>query len=312
MPPPKVVIISHSIDPDGIGAQAILFRYFRDLGIEPIGLLGDYYNFMSVFQQALKEEPEILIITDIGLNSQIIKAISEPLKELSARKIWIDHHKAPVELKEKVKSITDEFIHDTSVCAAELVQKRFMPEDEISKQIAQISHNGDFDVDDRLTNIYYTLIDFYRFSLDDLLRLREILSRGEFESEEIMSEYLEAYKAFEAERDRIRKNLKTLAFNSTTIAYAFSKLLPRGKVTKFLAEICSADILMAIDTNNFRIGLRSDTVDVAAIAAKFGGGGHKHRSGFTYKNALTLDFALSKEFVLELEQAILSTRERQE
>ncbi len=310
MPPLKVVSISHSIDPDGIGAQAILYRYFRELHIEPIGFLADYYNFLDVFPKALQEKPDVLIITDIGLNARIINAIVDTLRDLKARKIWIDHHKAPLELKKQLQAVTNEFIHDTSVCAAELVQKRFMPTDEISKQIAQISHNGDFDVDDRLTNIYYTLIDFYRFSMNDLIRIREILSSGEFESPVIMEEFLEAYKAFEAERDRIRAEHKILVFDSTTVAFAYSKLLPRGKVTKFLSEIVKADIYMAIDTNNFRIGLRSDTIDVATIAASFGGGGHHHRSGFTFKNALTSSFELSKEFLLMLEKAFLESKKK--
>jgi len=300
----KVVSISHSIDPDGIGSQAIIFRYFRELGIEPLGFLADYNNFAEVLDEALKEKPKVLIISDIGLNSKVIHAVIEPLKNSNARKIWIDHHKAPDELKNLVIDVTDEFVHDTKICAAELTQKRFMPNDEISKKIAIIGHNGDFDVHDRLTNIFYTLIDYYRFSMKDLERIREIMIEGDFESEELVEEYLGAYKVFEAERDRIRNDLKVITVEQKTLAIASSRLLPRGKVTKFLSEICKEDILLAIDTNNFRIGLRSDKYDVAAIAARFGGGGHKHRSGFTFKDALTEDKQLAKDFVTELEAAL--------
>ena len=300
----KVVSISHSIDPDGLGSQAIIFRYFRELNVEPIGFLGDYHNFIEVFEKALKEKPNVLIISDIGLNSNIIHQIAEPLKELQARKMWIDHHKAPDDLRKMIEDAVDEFIHDRKVCAAELVQKRFMPDDEISKRIAEIGHNGDFDVDERLANVFYTIIDFYRNSMDDLIRVRELLAKGDFESEEIFQEYLEAYKAFEAERDRIRKDLKILKLGGKTVAFAYSKIMPRGKVTKFLSEISKEDILLAVDTTNFRIGLRSDNTDVAAIAGKFGGGGHKHRSGFTYKDALNKNNKVTEDFRNALEDAI--------
>lgn len=300
----KVVSISHSIDPDGIGSQAIIFRYFRELKIEPIGFLADYHNFAEVFQQALEEKPNVLIISDIGINKSYFYEIIEPLRELQARKIWIDHHKISDKDRAVLMEILDEFIHDTEYCAAELVQKRFMPNDEISKKIAVIGHNGDFDIPDRLSNIFYTLIDYYRQSMKDLIKVREMFAKGDFEDEEFINSYLDAYKVFEAERDRIKNNKKVLTLAGKTIAIAESALLPRGKVTKFLSEIGSQDIYLAIDTTNFRIGLRSDNFDVAALAAKFGGGGHKHRSGFTYKGALDREQNLDQEFVKKIENAI--------
>lgn len=301
----KVASISHQIDPDGIGSQAIIIRYFKELKVKPICFLADYYNFEEVFTKALREKPNVLIVSDIGLNKKIIHNIIEPLRELKARKIWIDHHKAPEDLKGLLTEVLDEFIHDTTVAAAKLVCKRFMPNDEISLKIAEIGHNGDFDIPDRLSNVFYTLIDFHRMSMKDLERIRDIFVRGDFEDPSVFEEYLEAYKMFEAERDRIRNNLKVLSFSGKTIAIAESALLPRGKVTKFISEISDEDILLAIDTTNFRIGLRSDNCDVAAIAAKFGGGGHKHRSGFTYKNALNKNNELSSEFLKAFEEAII-------
>lgn len=301
-----VISISHSIDPDGIGSQAILYRYFNELNIEPICFLADYYNFEDIFIEALKHNPNVLIITDIGLNRKVINEIIEPLRNLKARKIWIDHHKAPIDLKELLEETLDEFIHDSSFCAAELVQKRFMPNDEISKKIAKIAHNGDFDVTDRLADIYYTLIDYHRYSLQDLERIREIFIKGNLEDPKIIEEYLDAYRVFEAERDRIKRELEVITLAGKTISVAYSNLIPRGKMTKFLSEISNEDINLAIDTTNFRIGLRSNTTDVAVIAEKFGGGGHKHRSGFTYKNALNEDNNLVPEFLDALEKAIKS------
>jgi len=301
----KVVSISHQIDPDGLGSQAIIFRYFRELKIEPIGYLADYYNFIETFEKAIAEKPDVLIISDIGLNSRIIKHIIEPLKNLKARKIWIDHHKTTPELHEKVVAAVDEFVHDTKVSAAVLVQKRFMPNDEISKKIAQIGHNSDYDIEDRLANIFYILIDYYRSSMKDLFRVRDMFIAGDFEDTKIMEEYLEAYKMFEAERDRIKNSLEIIQMdNGKSIVVASSALLPRGKVTRFLSEIREEDIILAIDTTNFRIGLRSDNTDVAAVAAVFGGGGHKHRSGFTYKNALTEENKLTNDFLTLITEAI--------
>ncbi|NHJ88113.1 MAG: hypothetical protein FK734_21790 [Asgard group archaeon] len=306
----KVVSISHQIDPDGIGAQAIIFRYFRELNIEPVGLLADYYNFEEVFKQAIAEEPNVLIVSDIGLNSTLIQNIIEPLRSLNARKIWIDHHNATDEMKEMLSSATDEFIHDTSVCAAEIVQQRFLPNDPISKEIAQIGHNGDFDVNDRLAMVFYTLIDYHRNSMDDLIRIREIFAQGDFKNQMVFDEYIDAYKVFEAERDRIKNSKQTITIAGLTITIASSAILPRGKVTKFLSEICSEDILVAIDTTNFRIGLRSEKIDVATVASYFGGGGHKHRSGFTYQNATNDDLTLSEKFLSELEKAILAQQNK--
>ncbi|NHJ49209.1 MAG: hypothetical protein FK733_15580 [Asgard group archaeon] len=300
----NVVSISHSIDPDGLGSQAILFRYFRELDIEPIGFLADYYNFVEIYNKAIALKPDVLVISDIGLNKNVIHEIADSLKQLKARRIWIDHHKATDELKKILEESLDEFIHDTKVCAAELVQMRFMPNDEISKKIAQIAHNGDFDIQDRFADIFYTLIDYHRYSSDDLMRIRDMFIEGDFQSTDLMEEYLAAYRVFEAERDRIKNELEIITLANKTVAVGYSHLLPRGKITKFLSEISEADILLAIDTTNFRIGLRSDNTDVAAIANKFSGGGHKHRSGFTYKNALNDEKNLVPDFLDALEEAI--------
>ena len=304
MAKPIVVSISHSIDPDGIGSQAILFRYFRELQIEPIAYLADYNNFKETVEKALTHKPNVLIISDIGINKSYLADVIDLLRESSARKIWIDHHKISVEDWKSVVEIVDEFITDTTVCAAELVQRRFMPNDEISKKIAKIGHDGDFDVKNRLTDIFYTLIDYHRFSTEKLEKIRDYLIQGDFEDSGLITEYLDAYKVFEAERDRIKLNVKELTIAEKTIAIADSALLPRGKVTKFLSEISQADILMAIDTNNFRIGLRSENFDVAALAMEFNGGGHRHRSGFTYKEALDSDGNLNDDFLEKVKTAI--------
>ena len=311
MTKPIIVSISHSIDPDGIGSQAILFRYFRELQIEPIAFLADYYNFKETVEKALKHKPNVLIISDIGINKSFLSDVIELLRGSSARKIWIDHHKITDEDKNLMESILDEFVHDTTVCAAELVQKRFMPNDEISKKIAKIGHDGDFDIQNRLADIFYTLIDFYRFSEEKLEKVRDYFIEGDFEDSRLVAEYLDAYKVFEAEKDRIKLNVKELTIVEKTIAIADSALLPRGKVTKFLSEISQADILMAIDTNNFRIGLRSDNFDVAALAMEFNGGGHKHRSGFIFKEALDSNNNLNEEFLEKVKIAIEKILEKQ-
>ncbi|MEA2070494.1 MAG: DHH family phosphoesterase [Asgard group archaeon] len=306
MTAPKVISISHAIDPDGIGSQAILFRYFRELNIEPIGYLVDYYNFTEYVLKAINEKPNILIVSDIGLNTSYLDQIISPLRRLEARKIWIDHHRITDEHKQLLESILDEFIHDTTVCAAELVQERFRPEDDVAKKIARIAHNGDFDVEDKLADIYYTIIDYYRSDMDKLISIREKFASGNFEQKYVMDEYLEAYKVFEAEKDRIRKSYKIIRLGNISIAVAESAILPRGKVAKFLDEICVEDIYLSIDTTNFRIGLRSNTYDVGLIAAKLGGGGHTHRSGFTYKNALNYKKQLTSSFKNDLTAAIRS------
>jgi oligoribonuclease NrnB/cAMP/cGMP phosphodiesterase (DHH superfamily) len=302
----KVVNISHSIDPDGLGSQAIIYRYFKELNITPTGLLADYYNFIDVLKEALSYEPNVLIISDIGINKRSFPEVLALLKQVKGKKIWIDHHQVTEEQKRILEEILDEFIHDTRVCAAELVHQRFMPNDEISKRIAEIGHNGDFDIKDKISEMLYTLIDFYRYEPEKLVEIRGFLERGEFTSSALRARYLEAYKKFEAEKDRIKKTYKKRTIGGKTIAIAESPILPRGKVTKFLHSISDADIILAVDPTKNRIGLRSDKYDVAKVAAFFGGGGHKHRSGFNHKDVLTEDNELSDKFKEKLEE-ILAT-----
>jgi nanoRNase/pAp phosphatase (c-di-AMP/oligoRNAs hydrolase) len=308
----KVVSISHSVDPDGIGSQAILFRYFKELKIEPIGLLADYYNFKEVFNKALQYEPDVLIITDIGINKHLLSIVMTPLQSLEARVIWIDHHKITPKNKELINSVTEEFIHNTSVCAAELVQERFLPDDPIAKKIAKIAHKSDFDIDDYLGDLFYTLIDFYRFKPGKLVSLRETLASGNFETDRnLKDQYLEAYRIFEAERDRIRRTKRDFLLNDIRFSLAYSEILPRGKITKFLTEISDADIVIGIDTNNNRVGMRSNQYNVAILANAFGGGRHSNRSGFTYPGILDGNNKPSARFIRRLEEVLYNITKKQ-
>jgi len=304
----RIISISHSIDPDGIGAQAIIFRYFRKQKLEPIGFLCDYHNFEYYLRIALSKKPKILIISDIGLNDEIFEISLKLLNRFKGQKIWIDHHKITSELKIQLAKVLNEYIHDTNFCAAELVQKRFLPDDVISQKIALISHNGDFDKPDRLANIYFTLIDYFRDSLEKLFEIREIFIKGDFDNKKLYDDYLIAYKIFEVEKDRIKDSIKQITIAGKRFAIAYSSILPRGKIAKFLEEICDEEILLSIDTTNFRIGLRSEKYDVAAIAKEFGGGGHKNRSGFIFNGALDENMNLSKEFIKKMEIALQSLK----
>ncbi|NVM38580.1 MAG: hypothetical protein HWN81_23525, partial [Candidatus Lokiarchaeota archaeon] len=148
-----IVSVTHELDLDGLGSQAIIQRYFNHFLKKNKSKLNLHYahytNFIDKIREILdfKFLPEQLIISDIGFNDDFKKLfpLFKRFKEKLGKILWFDHHLIDINFKNELKKILELFINDPNRCSAEIVKDYYLPEDLIAKKIAKFSRAIDFD-----------------------------------------------------------------------------------------------------------------------------------------------------------------------
>jgi len=109
---------------------------------------------------------------------------------------------------------------------------------------------------------------------------------GEFEKNVFLKKYIEKGRLLKSYRDFV---VQKLIPGAVVVKFAGYKILAANAPHEFTSELghllavrrAPFGLVWSQDGMGVRVGLRSDgTVDVAKIAQKFGGGGHKAAAGF--------------------------------
>jgi oligoribonuclease NrnB/cAMP/cGMP phosphodiesterase (DHH superfamily) len=282
--PMAVQCIAHKKDLDGLGSHAIVRRFAGETGEEITHYFADYDDLAEIIVKLSEEaEGEKVIIADLGYNSGVLSAKDALAKLCTANEvIWIDHH--DWDGGEEILRLKLRFIHSTQLCAAELVQREFMPHDEVSQEIARLAHAHDFREESELAWKLYDVIS----SGYDKLSFVEALSRGEFWNEE----FDEAYNKYQLAKEKgyayLEEHLEVFEVNGYTCAMALSKkylsstlasLYLQRKGTDFVIVVYP-DGKLSFRRNNPKINLRK-------IAQIFGGGGREVAAGAKIDKAVT-------------------------
>ncbi len=143
--------ISHDKDVDGVASAAIVWRYAKKKGLDHDVVLTDYGSFESAFSRVRDLKDTLIIITDLGLDDKSCDTILPDLKTAvsnGCRVVWLDHHRWS---KNSIRSILRlgnnsvlKINHD--FCASEIAYKVLMPGDDISRELATIAHDTDFNL----------------------------------------------------------------------------------------------------------------------------------------------------------------------
>lgn len=113
--------VSHAKDVDGLSSAAIVLSSrkckFR---------LAGYNDIINVLR-SLRGKAESLILCDIGTNAPTEKEFVNLLSSFK-KTVYIDHHYASAETKERILNSGIEYIHDTTECASMLTYLYFKNE----------------------------------------------------------------------------------------------------------------------------------------------------------------------------------------
>jgi oligoribonuclease NrnB/cAMP/cGMP phosphodiesterase (DHH superfamily) len=307
-----IISITHEHDLDGLGSQAIIKRYFDQENTELILNFAHYIDFSEKVKNSLKKSPEKLFITDLGFNEDFLDVFKD-LKKASEKGImifWFDHHIVDKAVKAEIEDFCKIYINDTRMCAAEIVQNHFMPDDDIASKIAALAHDSDFkEYRYENSNKLQLIIEFNRgdSKINEKRKIVDYLSKGMFENEWFKSQVKELKSWYNTQSKIAQKNAtKIILPNKQELIISFAKL-GGGKITDLLRKkYQNLFAYVGIDTRFNEIIIYSLYFNCRDFARLFGGGGHRMRAGFKHKSIFKSRDDLNPTFLEEIKEKIES------
>lgn len=270
-----MLCIYHIADHDGKGSAAIVKYAHKDCE-----LLGYNYDQEIPYEEIAKHED--IIICDVSFPMDYMFKIHQE-KNL----IWIDHHASAIDAYEEYLKKAGGFgikgERAVGTAAIELTWRYFFPTKEVPLGVKLLALNDLFDLRDKRVRPFE-----YAFLAQGVNRPYERIWKDLFENKidiDLMVEKGNAILSFIKHRDyRLVRNMafectyKGLRCICANMAQAGSDFF------ESLDNIDSYDFMVSFILNkrnkwNLSFRTTKDNVDVSAIAAEFGGGGHKKASG---------------------------------
>ncbi|MHA1731901.1 MAG: hypothetical protein ACTSU5_08150 [Promethearchaeota archaeon] len=299
-----VVSISHGEDLDGLASQAIVTRYFREgaagSGQRP-GVTVRWYreNYATLADRLYELSRDVdaveglVVLTDIGFNDSFkgpFAALAGAFRRGSL--YYFDHHEGTRKVRgwlrgRGVRVVTSE----DSKCAARLVQESLLPGDDHARLLAKEACDSDntdpgrSEFNRRLSRAI-GLLSTLDVRDPRLERITELMLEPGFQDDPwlvgVLDDCEERYRReLELVRDRVRvEDVKGLR-----VASSWSPVLSSGLVVTRIFDTFLAgdepDLAVGVNpTGKVSFKTERPDLDVASLAKRFGGGGHRDRSGF--------------------------------
>ncbi|MHA1248138.1 MAG: DHH family phosphoesterase [Candidatus Thorarchaeota archaeon] len=315
----SVFSISHDKDVDGLASAAIVWRYALKKGLQHDVVLTDYGSFEAVFAKLAELRDTLIIVTDLGLDDtsrpSVIKALRKAIAQ-DCRLVWLDHHRWPEHSIRAVLSLPNKPVLKINheFCASEIAYKVLMPNDEISRELAVVAHDTDFNLRRiEAANALTDAVSILRFSAIDrrtditaaLMPLLKALAeeglagvwdeqRGRLK-DDLLEQRVRHYR-----REKAKRMRKALAGHcDLEIHGRLVRIveMPTGVTTTDMGTFLSdpenlklgdktlpvADLVVTVGQGG-KIGFRRGRPNVRCDAAAklFGGGGHPFAAGGDY------------------------------
>lgn len=285
---------------DGIAAAAILFRSARLSGKEfRLGGLLRFENAQEQFSAMASHTGDLLFILDFLPDD--LDAIKQQLDAILVRNriaYWNSHHPRDAGTEETLKRYAHTVdlsgpLHDgplpkEKLCAAELCQRRFLPQDKVAQELAHLAHDIEF----------WERTDARAQQLADLIAAgfepRDIidsLSRGVLWSER----FERARQNYVQKKEEALRDILQHLIIRNLLQYRFGfalapNLLPTADAGQHLLDNHDGIDVSVVVYRNGRISFRKrDTcpLNLAELARLFGGGGHSYAAGARLQHHVT-------------------------
>ncbi|MFW9826869.1 MAG: DHH family phosphoesterase [Candidatus Thorarchaeota archaeon] len=308
--------ITHELDLDGLGSQAIIRRFFK-LNPEKKNnkfnvQYAHYTNFMGIVIETLNSIPPDgqIVISDIGFNDEfkLLFPLFEKVKRKNCKIFWFDHHIIDEIIEKKIKKVIELYINDSNRCTAEIVKDYYLHNDPIAIKIASYSRDIDFNEGKyEIATKLQSIIAFNRGDklIDNKKKIVEMMSNGIFEND-WYSEQLAKIKVWEEKESQFAINhteiLNVKEFGNFIISFA---KIGGGKIVNLLRDhFPEMKLYIGIDIRYNEIIIHSDYLNCRELARNFKGGGHKNRAGFKFEDIFTNNYEISDNFLQQIKISI--------
>ncbi len=270
-----MLCIYHMADHDGKGSAAIVRLAHKDC--ELIG-----YNYdMPIPKEAIDKHDEI-VICDVSFPMDYMLTLHSTKKL-----IWIDHHISAITEYNKHFNENTGFgiagIRDTSTAAIELTWKYFFPTKDVPYGVKLLALNDIFDLRNKKVRPFE-----FAFQSLGMNRPHEKIWRDLFDNKidiDLMVEKGKAILSYIRQRDyRLVRNMAFEAKYNNYRCICANMAQAGSDFFDSLDNLNNYDFMVSFSLNkrnkwNLSFRTLKDNVDLSAIAASFGGGGHRKASG---------------------------------
>lgn len=296
----RFISITHGEDLDGLAAQALILRHFKEQVLPEtqtlqIELFQENYASVKATLHSLSAEGlqnATLIVSDLGYSPDFQNWFEQLTKPQRNNKIiYFDHHGGTRRGESWLTGRGVEcHLGKDEMCTARVIQELYFSEESHAECLAKEACESDNVDPNRSENNQFlsrtigtlSTVDIHD---DRLAKIVEILAMPRFyEDLWLQAQIREGQARYQAELDQIEHRLKRAKAGTWSIAWSWSPLISSGVITSRIFDtFCREDAPdIAIGVNDGgRVSFKTESgIDVEKIANLFGGGGHTNRAGF--------------------------------
>ena len=262
----NIVVLYHNGCQDGFGGAWAAWQKFKSKS----DYIGADHDGDSLAQIVDKE----VYLIDICYSADIMRDLLERNKKV----VVLDHHIS----QRSFMDISTEHVYDTARSGSVIAWQYFFPGDPIPKLLAHIQDVDLWKFKVPRTKELMAALDGYPF---DFKLWNKIAA--EWEDAELVKKYIEEGKTilkFENRiLDRLIRHAERVDFEGEK-AYAVNSPILESEIGNWIVRHKKAiGIIWSYKGSSVRVSLRSNgKTDVAALAQRYGGGGHAAAAGFTF------------------------------
>ncbi len=289
-----VFCMTHAPDFDGISSAALIVHYMKAPESHLFFSYPNVEDLRDGMGALLSAGPEgsLIIFTDVSVNDDAVPYILEAigrLKQSGNSVAWIDHHPWSEHAAKELEGACDFLLWgEGDECAAEKAISALGASDGYAAEIKRLAHITDFNLplpkgEEELILDMVRAITYLKNRNDmtgSLRRMAGLVSRGDFRNQFILDAAQAYIRESKQEIERLKQDCSLHEVNGYRIGIGYARNIQSTQACAIIEEQLHTDIEAFINTEDYKLSLRSRKgVDCSAIASALGGGGHPQASG---------------------------------
>lgn len=262
----SIIVFYHIADNDGLGSAWSAWRKLKEKA--------DYFGIDYHFDRHFDYQNKIIYFLDFCPSDKMIELLTQDRNHL----VLIDHH---ISNKNKLK-LFDEYKFDSKHSAAVLTWQYFFPHKKIPKMLSYIEDTDIWKFKFSFSREINNAVDLYDGDFKHWSKLA-----GDLENVSKRKQYIQTGKIISQYQDKLIQKIiakaKLVKFEGKKVLAVNSSVLISEAGNALVKKCPPLAIVWSEINKKISFSLRSNGYcDVSKIAEKYGGGGHKGASGFTF------------------------------
>ena len=288
----EAAVFTHSRDLDGVASAAILARYLEGQGRDVKVDFIDYATQNEDLERMRSLGDTDIYIADFAFDEPGDYAVFNEIEAKGNRvAYWNDHHPHKDGVNEEITRYAEiaDLRGPRPYCGAEIAQQRYLPNDVVARELAELAHDNDFW--ERNVENANKLADVIASGYDKN-KLVGYLKNGETWNPELE----QAWKAYDTKRndayERLGEKAQVTEYGMTTCVISMADdMLATSDAGDYLLNNYGTEMSVTLYRDGRMAFRRAEGGDVnlTEVAQMFGGGGHPFASGAHYGDVIPDD-----------------------